>query len=115
MISSQCPLILPSHILIDEAKREVIRKKCNRNHWQGIGPVYEDKVSRRALHLMDLFEKDLFNSKLTSLTAYHNFLLEELYKSDGTDLEHTHKEWMGHFSKIKDLVIDSSKELNNLG
>ena len=63
---------------------------------------------------MDLFEKDLFKSKLTSLTAYHNFLLEELYESDGTDFEDTHKEWMGHFSKIKDLVVDSSKELNNL-
>ena len=81
---------------------------------RGIGPVYEDKVARRALHVMDLFEKDLFKSKLTSLTAYHNFLLEELYRSDGTDIEDTYKEWMGHFSKIKDLVVDSSKELNNL-
>ena len=114
MISSQCPLILPSHILIDEAREKSLGKNAIGTTGRGIGPVYEDKVARRALHVMDLFEKDLFKSKLTSLTAYHNFLLEELYESDGTDFEDTHKEWMGHFSKIKDLVVDSSKELNNL-
>ena len=114
MISSQCPLILPSHIAIDEAREKSLGKNAIGTTGRGIGPVYEDKVSRRAVHVMDLFEEDLFRSKLTSLTTYHNFLLEKLYESEGTDLEGTYKDWMNHFNKIKNLIVDSSEIVNNL-
>ena len=114
MISSQCPLILPSHIAIDEAREKSLGKNAIGTTGRGIGPVYEDKVARRAVHVMDLFEVDLFRSKLTSLTTYHNFLLEKLYESEGTDLEGTYKDWMNHFNKIKNLIVDSSEIVNNL-
>ena len=114
MISSQCPLILPSHIAIDEAREKSLGKNAIGTTGRGIGPVYEDKVARRAVHVMDLFEEDLFKSKLTSLTTYHNFLLEKLYESEGTDLDGTYKDWMNHFNKIKNLIVDSSEIVNNL-
>ena len=114
MISSQCPLILPSHIAIDEAREKSLGKNAIGTTGRGIGPVYEDKVARRAVHVMDLFEEDLFRSKLTSLTTYHNFLLEKLYESEGTDLEGTCKDWMNYFNKIKNLIVDSSEIVNNL-
>ena len=114
MISSQCPLILPSHIAIDEAREKSLGKNAIGTTGRGIGPVYEDKVARRAVHVMDLFEEDLFRSKLTSLTTYHNFLLEKLYESEGTDLDGTYKDWMNHFNKIKNLIVDSSEVVNNL-
>ena len=114
MISSQCPLILPSHIAIDEAREKSLGKNAIGTTGRGIGPVYEDKVARRAVHVMDLFEEGLFRSKLTSLTTYHNFLLEKLYESEGTDLEGTYKDWMNHFNKIKNLIVDSSEIVNNL-
>ena len=114
MISSQCPLILPSHIAIDEAREKSLGKNAIGTTGRGIGPVYEDKVARRAVHVMDLFEEDLFRSKLTSLTTYHNFLLQKIYESQGTDLEGTYKDWMNHFNKIKNLIVDSSEIVNNL-
>ena len=114
MISSQCPLILPSHIAIDEAREKSLGKNAIGTTGRGIGPVYEDKVARRAVHVMDLFEEDLFRSKLTSLTTYHNFLLEKLYESKGTDPDGTYKDWMNHFNKIKNLIVDSSEVVNNL-
>ena len=114
MISSQCPLIMPSHIAIDEAREKSLGKNAIGTTGRGIGPVYEDKVARRAVHVMDLFEEGLFRSKLTSLTTYHNFLLEKLYESEGTDLDGTYKDWMNHFNKIKNLIVDSSEIVNNL-
>ena len=114
MISSQCPLIMPSHIAIDEAREKSLGKNAIGTTGRGIGPVYEDKVARRAVHVMDLFEEDLFSSKLLSLTTFHNFLLEKLYESEGTDLEGTYKDWMNHFNKIKNLIVDSSEIVNNL-
>tara|TARA_B100001094_G_scaffold150781_1_gene145925 strand:+ start:274 stop:1566 length:1293 start_codon:yes stop_codon:yes gene_type:complete len=112
MISSQCPLILPSHILIDEARERSLGKKSIGTTGRGIGPVYEDKVARRVVHVMDLFEEDLFRSKLSSLIDYHNFILEKLYDSNGVDAEEILKDWMDQFDKIRNLVVDSSKKVN---
>ena len=112
MISSQCPLILPSHILIDEARERSLGKKSIGTTGRGIGPVYEDKVARRVVHVMDLFDEDLFRSKLSSLIDYHNFILKELFGSDGVDAEEILKDWMDQFDKIRNLVVDSSKTVN---
>ena len=112
MISSQCPLILPSHILIDEARERSLGKKSIGTTGRGIGPVYEDKVARRVVHVMDLFDEDLFRSKLSSLIDYHNFILKELFGADGVDEEEVLKDWMDQFDKIRNLVVDSSKMVN---
>ena len=112
MISSQCPLILPSHILIDEARERSLGKKSIGTTGRGIGPVYEDKVARRVVHVMDLFDEDLFRSKLSSLIEYHNFILKELFGADGVDAEEVLKDWMDQFDKIRNLVVDSSKTVN---
>ena len=112
MISSQCPLILPSHIMIDEARERSLGKKSIGTTGRGIGPVYEDKVARRVVHVMDLFEEDLFRSKLSSLIDYHNFILKELFDADGVDAEEILKDWMDQFDKIRNLVVDSSKTVN---
>ena len=112
MISSQCPIILPSHILIDEARERSLGKKSIGTTGRGIGPVYEDKVARRVVHVMDLFDEDLFRSKLSSLIDYHNFILKELFGADGVDAEEVSKDWMDQFDKIRNLVVDSSKTVN---
>ena len=112
MISSQCPIILPSHILIDEARERSLGKKSIGTTGRGIGPVYEDKVARRVVHVMDLFDEDLFRSKLSSLIEYHNFILKELFGADVVDAEEVLKDWMDQFDKIRNLVVDSSKTVN---
>ena len=112
MISSQCPLILPSHILIDEARERSLGKKSIGTTGRGIGPVYEDKVARRVVHVMDLFEEDLFRSKISSLIDYHNFILKELFGAEGVDAEEILKDWMDQFDKIRNIVVDSSKTVN---
>ena len=112
MISSQCPLILPTHILIDEARERSLGKKSIGTTGRGIGPVYEDKVARRVVHVMDLFDEGLFRSKLSSLIDYHNFILKELFGADGVDTEEILKDWMDQFDKIRNLVVDSSKTVN---
>ena len=112
MISSQCPLILPSHILLDEARERSLGKKSIGTTGRGIGPVYEDKVARRVVHVMDLFDEDLFRSKLSSLIEYHNFILKELFGAEGVDAEEVLKDWMDQFDKIRNLVVDSSKTVN---
>ena len=53
-ISQACPLILPYHVALDQARE--IKKGAEKlgTTGRGIGPAYEDKVARRAIRLNDL-------------------------------------------------------------
>ncbi|MCC2617212.1 adenylosuccinate synthase [Aestuariibacter halophilus] len=82
VISEACPLILPYHIALDVAREEARGKKAIGTTGRGIGPAYEDKVSRRGLRVGDLFNMDEFADKLREILEYHNFVLTEYYKAD---------------------------------
>ena len=76
LISDNCPLILPVHIALDQA-REI--KKGNDKigtTGRGIGPAYEDKISRRGLRLGDLSNQSQSLHKIEELLDYHNYLLK---------------------------------------
>ena len=55
-ISPGCPIILPSHESLDAAKEIKLGGSAIGTTGRGIGPVYEDKVARRALRIADLFD-----------------------------------------------------------
>src|SRR5690606_36887423 len=83
-ISPNCPLILPYHIALDQA-RELKRGNAKiGTTGRGIGPAYEDKVSRRGLRVGDLYQPE-FSDKLKEVMEYHNFSLKHYYRSE----EHT--------------------------
>ena len=95
-VSGSCPLILPYHIALDQA-REVARGNAKiGTTGRGIGPAYEDKVARRGLRLSDLANIERFAEKLKEVMDYHNFALTEYYKADPVDFDQTlalAKEW----------------------
>lgn len=109
-ISPACPLIMPYHTALDQA-REIKRGSGKiGTTGRGIGPAYEDKVSRRALKVADLFRADL-PEKLENLLEYHNFALTEYYKVDAIDFDTTLKLCQEWASDLKDLVIDVTDAL----
>lgn len=78
-ISESCPLILPCHIALDKARESHKGSTAIGTTGRGIGPAYEDKIARRALRVGDLFHPQRFQSKLTELLAYHNFVLTNYF------------------------------------
>ena len=81
-ISDACPLILPYHVALDHAREQALGKKAIGTTGKGIGPAYEDKISRRGLRVGDLRNLDLFAEKLKTIMDYHNFVLKNYYKVD---------------------------------
>lgn len=66
-ISAACPLILPYHIALDQARERRRGKNAIGTTGRGIGPAYEDKVARRGLRLGDLLNEQTFISNLKTL------------------------------------------------
>ncbi len=105
-ISEACPLILPYHIALDNA-REVARGETKiGTTGRGIGPAYEDKVSRRALRLGDLFHRERFAAKLGEVLDYHNFVLQHYYKAEPVDFQQVLDEALILGERIKPMVAD---------
>ena len=69
-ISPACPLILPYHILLDQAREKARGKAAIGTTGRGIGPAYEDKVSRRGLRVADLFDENNCNQRLENIIDY---------------------------------------------
>ena len=114
LISSQCPLILPTHILLDEARENALGNKAIGTTGRGIGPAYEDKVARRAIHLMDLLDPVIFKQKLRSLMSYHNFILENLYQTPSEDPEKVEDLWLSFADTIKPFIADTANVINTM-
>ena len=81
-ISDACPLILPYHIAFDQAREIARGKAAIGTTGRGIGPCYEDKVSRRGIRLADLKDLEKFKEKLAGVMEYHNFSLKHYFKQD---------------------------------
>lgn len=104
-LSATCPLILPSHIALDEA-RERNAKNAIGTTKRGIGPAYEDKVARRGLRLCDFFNPDQFAEKLKTLLHYHNFLLANYYQAETLDYDKTCTRLLEQGKELLPLITD---------
>ena len=52
-ISKNCHIIMPTHIALDVAREQALADKSIGTTGRGIGPTYEDKVSRRGIRFVD--------------------------------------------------------------
>ena len=112
-ISKNCHIILPTHVALDVAREQALADQSIGTTGRGIGPTYEDKVSRRGIRLAD-FASNVFESKSSELMSYHNFILENYYKQDKIDIEKAVTDMRTEYEKIKHLVCDTSTLINDL-
>ncbi|MEH6388256.1 MAG: adenylosuccinate synthase [Pseudomonas profundi] len=113
-ISPACPLILPYHVALDQAREKARGEAKIGTTGRGIGPAYEDKVSRRGLRVADLFNRERFAAKLGEVLEYHNFALQHYYKVEPVDFQKTLDEAMGYAEWLKPLMTDVTARLHEL-
>jgi adenylosuccinate synthase len=114
-ISEACPLILPFHAALDQA-REAYRSKDGLEKigttGRGIGPAYEDKIARRALRVQDLKYPERFAAKLKDLLDLHNHVLTTFLNAPAIEFQPVFDEAMKHAELLKPMMADVSRELN---
>jgi adenylosuccinate synthase len=113
-ISPLCPLILPSHVLLDQARERARGPNAIGTTGRGIGPAYEDKVARRAVRVADLFHRDRFASKLGEILDFHNFVLQNYYRQPAVDFQKTLDAQLAMAERIAPLVTDVTRALEEL-
>ena len=113
-ISPNCPLILPYHVALDQARERARGANAIGTTGRGIGPAYEDKVARRAVRVADLFHRERFAAKLGEVLDFHNFVLQRYFKVPPVDFQQVLDESLAQAERIKPLVGDVSLELSRI-
>jgi len=111
-ISEACPLILPYHVAIDQAREAAKGAGKIGTTGRGIGPAYEDKVARRAIRLQDLLHRERFAAKLGEVLDYHNFVLKNYFHAPVVDFQKTLDATLALAARIKPMVADVPRMLH---
>ena len=112
-LSPACPLILPYHIALDQAREAARGNAKIGTTGRGIGPAYEDKVARRGLRLGDLLHMDRFATKLKEVLDYHNFMLTSYYGVDAVDYQQVLDTCTAWAEELRPMITDVTEALHS--
>lgn len=111
-IAPGCPLIMPYHIALDNAREVKRGKAAIGTTGNGIGPAYEDKVARRGLRVGDLLDEAAFAEKLKGVMEYHNFALTEYYGVEALDYEAVLAEALEQAKVVRPMITDVTQRIH---
>lgn len=75
-VSEIAHLIMPYHKQIDVAREKLMGDQKIGTTGRGIGPCYEDKISRRGIRFVELIDPEMFKDKLLSFLDEKNYYLK---------------------------------------
>ena len=113
-ISEACALILPIHVAMDLAREKARGAKAIGTTGRGIGPAYEDKVSRRGIRAGDLFYPHLLEERLREMLDFHNFVLSQYFQEKPLDFAEVQTQLLKIGEEIKPMLGDVAGDLHGL-
>lgn len=105
-LSSSATVITAYHKLLDGAREAQGPEKIGTTG-KGIGPAYEDKVSRRGIKVKDLLDKDTLVRRLSTGYAEKAILFKHLYQIDIPAIDQEVERLYGLGQQIKEYVTDT--------
>ncbi len=108
MISERAHVIMPYHKRIDHARE--IMKGDNKigTTGRGIGPAYEDKVTRRGIRFVDLLDSESFQQKVRSILDEKNFYLRNYMNGETLEPEDVIQAYETYAQKLAPYVTNIS-------
>ncbi len=112
-ISLNCHLIMPYHLVLDEASEESMGDSKIGTTKKGIGPVHADKAAREGIRVADLMDKDRFAQKLKETLKKKNEIIQKIYSREPLRYEDILERFLEFGQEIKKYVADTSFIIND--
>jgi len=112
LISSNAHLIMPYHKRLDAARERLRGENKIGTTGRGIGPAYEDKVSRCGIKCGDLLSDGTFRSKLKANLVEKNHYIKTILHEEGFQVHELYHTYMSYAEVISGHITDTSKFLN---
>lgn len=107
-ISNNAHIIMPYHMRVDLAREARKGKAKIGTTGRGIGPAYEDKMSRMGIRLCDLLNDQIFKEKLARNVEEKNFYLTEFCKEEPVDSDAIYTEYKAYADRLRKYAADTS-------
>lgn len=112
-ISQRAHIIFPYHQKLDQVEEE--RKGSSKigTTCRGIGPAYTDKSARVGIRVIDLLDREEFETLLQRNIEDKMDLLKEVYGCESLDYSSVLDSYRGYAESLKRYVCDTSVVVNN--
>jgi adenylosuccinate synthase len=111
-ISNRAHVILPYHRMIEMAAETAPGRVKIGTTSRGIGPSYEDKMSRRGLRVADLLDSKLLRQHITNACREKNEIVHALFNQEPLDPDVIYREYAEAAEQIRPFVADTAILLN---
>ncbi|MDP3286500.1 MAG: adenylosuccinate synthetase, partial [Desulfobacterales bacterium] len=108
MICEKTHVIMPYHMNIDVASESMKGKNRIGTTGRGIGPCYDDKVSRRGIRFAELVDPEVFRERLLSVLPEKNFILEKYLSCKALDAESIINEYSSYSGRLAPYIANIS-------
>ena len=112
LISEEAHIIMPYHKRVDLAREK--KRGANKigTTGRGIGPAYENKMSRMGIRLIDLVEEEIFKEKLERNLEEQNFYLTNRLQDEGFSFQEIYDQYRALGEKISRYMANTSLIIN---
>lgn len=110
-IAPTATLILPYHIALDQAREASRGAQKIGTTGRGIGPAYEDKVARRAVRVVDLFDAGRLAEKVRANVELYNVQLQHLHNAPPVSFDEIMAKIEGFKARVLPMVHDVARTL----
>ena len=107
-VSEIVHIIMPYHRRLDIARESRKGGKKIGTTGRGIGPCYEDKVTRVGIRLCDLLDDEVFREKLKWNVEEKNFFLTEFFKEEPVDEHAIYNEYREYADRLRQYAANTS-------
>jgi adenylosuccinate synthase len=113
-VSNRAQVILPYHRMIELAAESAPGRQKIGTTSKGIGPAYEDKMSRGGLRIIDLIHPALLKTHIEAACAEKNAIAHALFGTDPLDPAKMYEHYAAAAEQIRPLVADTGRLLNDI-
>jgi adenylosuccinate synthase len=111
-VSNRAHVILPYHRMIELAAENAPGRVKIGTTSRGIGPAYEDKMSRSGLRVADLLDLKLLKTHIENACREKNMIAHALFNSEPLDPDKMYYEYAEASAKMAPFVCDTAALLN---
>jgi len=111
-LSEKAHMIMPYHKALDLAREKAKGKDKIGTTGRGIGPCYEDKITRTGVRAIDLTEPDVLEEKIQTNLKEKNFFLEKFLGASPLEARPILDHYLVMGQKLAPFITDVSVELD---
>jgi adenylosuccinate synthase len=108
-ISANAHMIMPYHLMLDDAGEAKLGKLKIGTTRRGIGPCYADKASRIGIRVQDLLDEKILKQKIVAALEPKRLALRPFARDPRLDLQAITEEYLAYGARLTEYIADTTR------